>query len=200
MYNMHHFAVFITLLLLFHWTEQISSASQLSSHIRSCSSKWNGIRGGAEDGEAEADTKVVIGVGSFHDDTINSIDIEKLLSVAHSMTITECLSVAGVSYNQGLSSTEALQRLTKYGKNSLTEAPSKSIFGLLFEQFQDRLVQILLGVAVLSGVLSIVEVSGSKEVSIDALVEPIVIVSILCLNAVVGIWQTKSAEDSLEAL
>lgn len=186
----------ISLLLLFHWTEQISSVSQLSSHSRSYSSKWSSVRGGSE---AEADT-TENGFGHLHDNTIHLIDIEKLQSVAYSMTIAECLSAASVSDNQGLSSTEALQRLTKYGNNKLTEAPTKSIFSLIFEQFQDRLVQILLGVAVLSGVLSILEVRGSKEVSMDALVEPFVIVSILCLNAVVGIWQTKSAEDSLEAL
>lgn len=62
------------------------------------------------------------------------------------------------------------------------------------EQFEDRLVQILLAVAVVSSVLSMFEEDPS------AFVEPLVIVLILVVNALVGIWQGRSAEGALDAL
>jgi Ca2+-transporting ATPase len=73
---------------------------------------------------------------------------------------------------------------------------------LVLEQFEDRLVQILLGVALLSGVFSYLEVrqATGDEALWKSFVEPFVILAILILNAAVGVWQTSSAQDSLEAL
>ncbi|CAM9930481.1 unnamed protein product, partial [Phaeothamnion confervicola] len=65
---------------------------------------------------------------------------------------------------------------------------------MILEQFEDRLVQILLVVALLSGVLSFFEDDPS------AFVEPLSILTILVLNAIIGIWQSRSAQDSLDAL
>lgn len=65
---------------------------------------------------------------------------------------------------------------------------------LLVEQFQDKLVQVLLAVAALSAVLA------AFENDLHAFAEPVVILSILILNALVGVWQTLSAEGSLDAL
>ena len=70
------------------------------------------------------------------------------------------------------------------------------------------MVQILLGVAVLSAIFSWMEVrqhvSSSPEAMEEALwksfVEPGVILAILVLNAAVGVWQSQSAADSLAAL
>lgn len=108
----------------------------------------------------------------------------------------------------GLSSAEAAQRLAQCGPNSLPKPPAPSLLALVAAQFRDRLVQILLAVAVLSALFSVAEVSGSTSGSsvgnADAVwksfVEPAVILSILILNAVVGVWQSRSASDSLAAL
>lgn len=78
---------------------------------------------------------------------------------------------------------------------------------VILEQFSDRLVQILLGVAVLSAIFSWMEIRqqvNSPEAMEEALwksfVEPGVILAILVLNAAVGVWQSQSAADSLAAL
>jgi Ca2+-transporting ATPase len=81
---------------------------------------------------------------------------------------------------------------------------------LFLEQFEDRLVQILLVIATVSAVFSFFEVqqqhASPVDVSAEAVslwkffVEPAVILLILLLNAVVGVWQSASASDSLEAL
>jgi P-type Ca2+ transporter type 2C len=99
----------------------------------------------------------------------------------------------------GLTEHQVAARLAQYGPNSLQAPPGKSILALIGEQFQDRLVQILLAVAVLSGVFSYMEM-GHGEPWYKSFVEPMVILTILVLNAAVGVWQSQSAQGSLEAL
>ena len=80
------------------------------------------------------------------------------------------------------------------GPNELAPPKQTSLLELVAEQFEDRLVQILVMVAVVSGVLSLFEDDP------HAFVEPLVIVLILIINALVGIWQGRSAEGALDAL
>jgi magnesium-transporting ATPase (P-type) len=116
------------------------------------------------------------------------------MSCAHWMTKAECLHNLRVDESTGLSKDEAALRRSKYGSNALKMPSSKPLWHLIKEQFQDRLVQILLGVAALSSFLAAIEKDP------HAITEPLIIVSILVINAAVGVWQSKSAEDSLEAL
>ncbi len=60
-------------------------------------------------------------------------------------------------------------------------------------------VQVLLLAAAISFVLAYLE-EGSHEEGIRAYIEPLVIVLILILNAIVGVWQESNAEAALEAL
>ena len=86
----------------------------------------------------------------------------------------------------------------KYGPNKLKEEEKQSLFELVLEQFDDLLVKILLGAAVLSFGLAFFE-EGAEE-GIQAFVEPIVILTILILNAIVGVWQESNAANALDAL
>ncbi len=120
----------------------------------------------------------------------------------------ELLSSLQSNPSMGLSTEEASKRLSPqyYGRNKLLSPKGKSLLGLTLEQFSDKLVQILLAVAVLSGTFSYFEMvqhaaeTGESQSVIKSFIEPIVILSILILNAIVGVWQSKSAEGSLEAL
>ena len=113
---------------------------------------------------------------------------------AHAMSVEDCLKEFEVNESVGLSTNVANSRIQIYGPNSLASPPVKSIWRLILEQFDDRLVQILLCVASISAALAVF------ENDIHAFAEPLIIVSILILNSLVGVWQSKSAESSLDAL
>ena len=116
------------------------------------------------------------------------------VSGAHWMTPSRCIESLQSSEAEGLSSAESRHRLAVFGRNALPQPPTKSLMALVLEQFDDKLVQVLLSVAVLSAVLA------GVEKNMHAISEPFIIVIILALNACVGVWQSRSAEDSLDAL
>lgn len=135
------------------------------------------------------------GGSTFDRHVPNTIPVPPLaLTSSHWMPVEDCLESLHVSDVSGLSSLEAAIRLQHYGPNLLAEPPKKSLIAMVLEQFQDRLVQVLLAVAVISGVLAFFEEDS------HAFAEPFVILSILIINALVGVWQSRSAESSLAAL
>ena len=116
------------------------------------------------------------------------------LKSVHYMSANQCLQELAVVETMGLSPEEASYRLQVYGHNVLSTAPTKPLWHLVLEQFQDKLVQILLSVALLSAILA------SLENDAHAFTEPLIILSILVINAAVGVLQSRSAEASLDAL
>ncbi|KAL9269073.1 Calcium-transporting ATPase 4, endoplasmic reticulum-type-like protein, partial [Drosera capensis] len=112
----------------------------------------------------------------------------------------ECEERYGVSRDYGLSSEEVERRLKKYGFNELDKHEGPSIWRLILDQFNDTLVRILLGAAVVSFVLALYDGDEGGEKEITAFVEPLVIFLILIVNAIVGVWQESNAEKALEAL
>lgn len=113
---------------------------------------------------------------------------------AHTKSVDECLGDYLVQESLGLSWEDAHVRLQGVGPNALAEPPKKSTLSLIAEQFQDRLVQVLLVVAFVSSALAFFEKEGHP------FAEPMAIITILVVNAIVGAYQTLSAEDALSAL
>lgn len=95
---------------------------------------------------------------------------------------------------QGLTSQMAAERLVQKGRNELAETDGKkSLFWRFLAQFDDFMILLLLGAAVVSVVIS--RLSGENDV-LDA----VMILGIVVLNAVLGLFQESKAEKALEAL
>lgn len=94
---------------------------------------------------------------------------------------------------KGLSNIEAEKRLGEYGLNQTAEKGGKTLIARLVEQFKDFMVIILLIAAAVSTITTIV--SGEND-----WIEPIVIIAIVILNAVLGVLQESRAEAALQAL
>ena len=104
----------------------------------------------------------------------------------HSKTIKEVLEKFNSS-NDGLSDTEAEERLKNNGFNELRKKPRKTIAQMLLAQIIDPMVLILIVASIFSIIL--------KQWT-----EGAVILFIVVLNAIIGVIQEKKAESSIEAL
>ncbi|TVY73428.1 Calcium-transporting ATPase sarcoplasmic/endoplasmic reticulum type [Lachnellula suecica] len=117
------------------------------------------------------------------------------METAYTKTTSEVLKHFGVSDTQGLTESQIQASREKHGHNAIAEDPPTPIWELILEQFKDQLVIILLGSAAISFVLALFEDGGWS-----AFVDPAVILTILILNAVVGVSQESSAEKAIAAL
>jgi Ca2+ transporting ATPase len=115
---------------------------------------------------------------------------------AYTKSPAEALQHFQVTEQRGLSVQQVKTLREKHGKNALPEDPPTPIWELILEQFKDQLVIILLGSAAVSFVLALFE----DEEGWTAFVDPAVILTILILNAVVGVSQETSAEKAIAAL
>ena len=88
---------------------------------------------------------------------------------------------------RGLTTEEAESRLREYGPNELKEKKRKTILMMFLDQFKDFMIIVLLGAAVVSGV-------------IGELADTIAIIVIVVLNAVLGFTQEYRAEKAMAAL
>ena len=95
---------------------------------------------------------------------------------------------------KGLDSAEAARRQEQYGKNKLKEKKSKTNFQRFADQFKDVMILILIVAAVISFVIACIE-GEAKE-----FFEPVLILLIVIINAIMGVVQESKAEKALEAL
>ena len=95
---------------------------------------------------------------------------------------------------RGLTQAQVAERKEKYGENKLKEKKKKSGVQRFFEQFKDVMIIILLVAAVVSFAIACVE-QNPKE-----FFEPVLILVIVVLNAIMGVVQESKAEKALDAL
>lgn len=115
------------------------------------------------------------------------------MEIYHNKTIKETAEALETDIKTGLTTEEAKRRLGAYGKNELVHKKKKNIFIKFLEQFNDFMIIILLAAAAISFVTSIMQ--GSADIT-----EPVIILAIVVLNALLGVIQEKRAEKSLEEL
>ena len=91
------------------------------------------------------------------------------------------------STRSGLSGEEAQRRLDEFGKNELLEKKKKTIFLMLLDQFKDFMILVLIGAAIIAGII------GEPA-------DTLVIIAIIIINAIIGFVQEYRAEKAMEAL
>lgn len=111
----------------------------------------------------------------------------------HEMTAAAAVHRLDTDPKNGLTRAEAEKRLRKHGRNSLPDGKKKTVLGRFFSQFNDFMIVILLAAAGVSFATS--WLSGSPD-----LTEPLIILAIVTMNAVLGTAQELRAEHSLDAL
>lgn len=89
--------------------------------------------------------------------------------------------------DNGLSESEALERLKKYGLNQLPETPPPTDLQILLKQFKEPLVYILF-------------VSGIVTFFLNEIPDTLIIIFSIFLNAILGFIQERKASKALSAL
>lgn len=95
---------------------------------------------------------------------------------------------------RGLSSRQVLELYDRHGPNKLKEKKKKTNIQRFFDQFKDVMILILLAAAAISFVIACIEKEPME------FFEPLLILLIVVLNAVMGMLQESKAEKALDAL
>ena len=116
----------------------------------------------------------------------------------------ETLEEFNVSSETGLSEEEASRRQIEYGFNKLEEKKKKPLILVFLSQFNDPMIFILLAAAVLSIAISLYQLFSpnfqDKPDVLEIVSDPVIILAVCFLNAIIGTAQENKAEKSLEAL
>jgi len=112
----------------------------------------------------------------------------------HSTTREDVLQQLSTDMQTGLSTQESKKRLAEHGPNKLKEKRKKTTLQRFFEQFKDPMILILIAAAMVSFVVAVV------EGEIKEFFEPLLILLIVIINAVMGVMQESKAEKALDAL
>jgi P-type Ca2+ transporter type 2C len=91
------------------------------------------------------------------------------------------------NFSDGLSDKQAELRIKQQGYNELQEGEKQSALLLFFSQFKDFMVLVLLAATFISGLLG-------------EYIDAIAIIAIVLINGILGFFQERKAEKSLQAL
>jgi Ca2+-transporting ATPase len=105
----------------------------------------------------------------------------------HSQPIEDVAAQLSTRLDAGLSAAEAQTRLAQHGPNELRERPPTPFWKLVLAQLNNFIVILLVVAAIVSALLGDV-------------IEAVVIMAIVVLNAVLGVVQESRAEQALAAL
>lgn len=107
--------------------------------------------------------------------------------MSYRSSIYEVLKALKVDGNRGLSDKEAALRLEKDGPNELIKQNKETVLAMFLEQFKDPMVLILIAGALIS-------------IFLKEYIDAAIILSVIVLNAIIGVIQEFKAEKAIEAL
>ena len=112
----------------------------------------------------------------------------------HTQTISEVLHSLSSDQSNGLNSDTVSKLQAQYGPNKLKEKKKKSNLKRFGEQFKDVMILILIAAAIVSFIIACIEKNPQE------FFEPLLILLIVILNAIMGVMQESKAEKALDAL
>ena len=110
----------------------------------------------------------------------------------YTQSAEEVLRDLGVG-EEGLTTAQAQERLAKYGPNKLKEAEKPTLLQRFIAQLKDPMLIILMVAAAVSALTGML--AGEPEWA-----EVIIILTVVLLNAILGVFQESKAEAAIEAL
>ena len=105
----------------------------------------------------------------------------------HALDSEEVFNELATDRERGLDAAEVVRRRQLHGSNQLSEAPRPTFLQLLIAQFNNFIILLLIGAAVISGFLG-------------EWIDAAAIIAIVILNATLGVIQEQRAEEALAAL
>ena len=113
---------------------------------------------------------------------------------AHNLDASEAVKALNSDPINGLQESQVSGLREKYGENRLREKKKKTNFQRFIDQFKDVMILILIAASAISFFIAISE--GDPE----GFFEPILILVIVIVNAIIGTIQESNAEKALDAL
>jgi Ca2+-transporting ATPase len=102
-------------------------------------------------------------------------------------SVADTLAELGVDASSGLSETEAAARLKKSGPNKLQGKKRKTILQMFVAQLNDALIFVLFGAVLIT-------------IFMGEYIDAVIILLVICINAVLGVVQEVKAGNAIEAL
>lgn len=114
------------------------------------------------------------------------------LKTWHTLDAEKVLKILDSNPETGLTAEQVTQRQQQYGLNELKEAPGRSTLEILWDQFTNIMLVMLIAVAIVSAVIDFRKGNFPKDA--------VAIFSIVILNGMLGYFQESRAEQALAAL
>jgi Ca2+-transporting ATPase len=118
----------------------------------------------------------------------------------HTLTTDKVLLLLQSDRQSGLASADIGERQLHYGVNELEESGGRSSWDILLDQFSNIMLLMLIGVAVVSGILDLISLLQGKLQGEIPFKDTIAIGLIVVLNGILGYVQESRAEKALSAL
>lgn len=112
----------------------------------------------------------------------------------HSLNGEAVLKELGSDAGRGLTAAEVNERRERYGENRLREKKKKTTLQRFADQFKDAMILILIAAAAISFAIACVQRDPAE------FFEPVLILLIVILNAIMGVMQESKAEKAMDAL
>ncbi len=105
----------------------------------------------------------------------------------YALSPDDVLGKLNANQAEGLTSSEAEQRQSEYGKNELPSEEGTPLWRMVLEQFQDVTVILLI-------------IAAAISIGVGEAQDSFVILVIVVLNALIGVYQEQQAENALASL